>query len=388
MESGGYITGKHTQPFLKLNNLLVRCNVGTRNSTQLKIRMASRWLNAFSDLAPGLQHAIANLGQNVPCPLYGGTDGFRLFDDANETGGGVKQSERVIPEGIDMLMWVNDWSFTKAYDELETWLGGSSINSLPVQNNFIKPVIKNTNSQPLRNWLNKMWKDALILEDVESFPAKIYFKRRWIDGAANAASDLKFHPCLEYKDKHGNKLGTSGALLALVRNNQGIPVSIHRTYIYTNGNKADFGEGNSVRKMTPPVNKQVKGRQIQLFQPINGCIGISEGLETALAVHQAKGFPVWPCISNTMLQTFIPPKGVHTVLNFVDKDRNNAGEKSALILEEQLRLKGIKVLNLLPPTPILPSDAKGVDWADQLIRDSNGFDLIDQALSSCHLKSA
>ncbi len=362
--------------------------MGKRNSTQLKIRMASRWLNAFSDLAPGLRHAITNLGKNVPCPLHGGTDGFRLFDDANETGGGVKQSERVIPEGIDMLMWVNGWSFTEAYDELEAWLGGSRIDSLPVRTIPSKPVTKNSNTRPLRNWLNRMWKDALMLEDIESFPARVYFKRRWIDGAATVATDLKFHPCLEYKDKHGNKLGTSGALLALVRNNQGVPVSIHRTYIYTNGNKADFGEGCSVRKMTPPVSKVIKGRQIQLFQPIDGYIGISEGLETALAVNQARGFPVWPCISNTMLQTFVPPRGVHTVLNFVDKDRNHAGEKSALILEEQLRLKGIKVLNLLPPTPILPSDEKGVDWADQLIRESNGFDLIDEALSSCHLKSA
>lgn len=77
-----------------------------------------------------------------------------------------------------------------------------------------------------------------------------------------------------------------------------------------------------------------------------------------------------------------------TVLNFVDKDRNNAGEKSALILEEQLRLRGIKVFNLLPPTPILQSDEKGVDWADQLMRDIKGFDLIDQTISFSKLRTA
>ncbi len=359
-----------------------------RNSTQLKNRMASRWLSAFSDLAPGLRHAIDNLGKNVPCPLQGGKDGFRLFDDANETGGGVKQSERVIPEGIDMLMWVNGWSFTETFDELEAWLGGSSISTFPVRSVLLKPPSKNSNNQPLRNWLNKMWKEALMLEDILSFPARVYFKRRWIDDAAKVVSDVKFHPCLEYKDKQGNKLGTSGALLALVRNNQGEPVSIHRTYIYSNGYKADFGEGHSARKMTPPVSKQVKGRQIQLFQPVDGYIGISEGLETALAVFQAKSFPVWPCISSTMLQSFVPPKGVHTVLNFVDKDRNKVGEKSALILQEHLKLKGINVINLLPPTPICQFDEKGVDWADQLVRDKKGFDLIDRALSTSHLKSA
>ncbi|MDV7397269.1 toprim domain-containing protein, partial [Arthrospira platensis SPKY1] len=69
-----------------------------------------------------------------------------------------------------------------------------------------------------------------------------------------------------------------------------------------------------------------------MFAPQNGYLGVSEGLETALAVYQAKQFPVWPGLSNTILQSFVPPKGVHTILNFVDKDRNKAGENAAEIL--------------------------------------------------------
>ena len=360
-----------------------------RNSTQLKMMMASRWLSAFSDLAPSLNNAIDNLGKNVPCPLDGGRDGFRLFDDANETGGGVKQAERVIPDGIGMLMWLNRWSFTETFDELEAWLGGSIVETRPVQRAVVsKPKPKCSNNQPLRNWLNRLWKEALSLNDDMSFPALAYFKTRWIDGAEDVMSDIKYHPRLEYKDKDGNSLGTSGALLALVRNNHGIPVSIHRTYITTNGRKTMFGESHSAKKMTPSVCKEVKGRQIQLFHPVDGYIGISEGLETALAVYQAKNFPVWSCINNTMLQSFVPPKGVHTVLNFVDKDRSKAGEQSADILKEQLRLKGINVINLLPPTPIRESDEKGVDWADQLIRDVKGFDIIDEFLPFSNLRTA
>ena len=53
-----------------------------RNSTALKRRMEGRWLSAFLALAPALETAVNKLGKNVPCPIDGGTDGFRLFRDA------------------------------------------------------------------------------------------------------------------------------------------------------------------------------------------------------------------------------------------------------------------------------------------------------------------
>lgn len=356
----------------------------TRNSTELKRQMEGCWLRAFKVLAPSLDTAIDKLGDNVPCPVDGGTDGFRLFKDANYTGGGVKQSWRVFPEGIDILMWVNNWSFVKVYDELEAWLGNKPITTGPVYLHKPKPV----NETSLRQWLNRIWKESLPLDDLMSYPARAYFKYRWVYSAASSASDLRFHPSLNYKDKHGKLLGKFGAVLLLVRNNNGEPVSIHRTFITQGGLKVNLGNTHKSRKMTPPVNKSSKGRHIELFTQQNGFLGVAEGLETALAVHQAKQFPVWPCVSNTMLQNFIPPKGVHTVLNFVDKDRSKAGETSAAILKSKLEQEGIRVLDLLPPTPILETDEKGVDWADQLKRDKSGFDLIDEVMHFTQLKYA
>lgn len=360
--------------------------MGKRNSTQLKSRMAGCWLSAFSALAPVLQQAIDKLGSNVPCPVDGGTDGFRLFRDANETGGGVKQSWRAIPEGIDMLMWVNNWSFTEAYDELESWLDGVPVQSRQVI--YQQPKPKVVDESGLRNWLNKMWSEALPLHHHKAYPARAYFGYRRVSRAALASSDLRFHPSLNYKDSDGNVLGKYGAIVSLIRNNEGLPVAIHRTFISQGGHKVNLGSEHKPKKMTPSVNQRSKGRQIRLFEPEHGLLGVSEGLETALAVYQAKGFPVWPGLSNTMLQGFVPPKGVHTILNFVDKDRNKTGENTALILRANLEPKGIRVLNLLPPTPILDSDKKGVDWADQLERDRAGFDLIDQALAFIDLQSA
>jgi len=352
-----------------------------RNTNELKHEMVGRWLNAFSALAPSLQQAISKKGSSVPCPVNGGTDGFRLFRDANETGGGVKHSWRVFPQGIDLLMWVNDWSFIKTYDELDAWLGDKPFESGSVH----IPKEKNCDDSGLRKWLNRIWSESLTLEDLKAYPARAYFSRRRILTAAQAASNVRFHPQLNYKDKEGKLLGTYGAVLCKVQNNDGTPSQLTRTYIGSNGAKVNLGKRNKSKKMTPSVGKYTKGRQIQLFAPTNGFLGVCEGLETALAVHQAKQFPVWPNLSNTNMYSFVPPPGVHTVLNFVDKDRSKVGESSAEVLREQLESQGIRVIDLLPTIPILDSDEKGVDWADQLIRDPRGFDLLDQALDFIYL---
>lgn len=348
-----------------------------RNSTSLKHRMAGRWLSALGHLAPSLREAIDHLGDSVRCPREGWPDAFRLFKDANETGGGVRHSYRIFAEGIDLLMWVNDWSFPQAFDELEAWLGGKPVEVGPAYIPKPKAVVDET---WLRGWLNKIWQESLPVDHLMAYPARAYFRNRRMSEAATAASDIRFHRCLSYKDKQGNLLGKFGAILALVRNNQGEPVQIHRTFITKGGLKVTLPNPNKAKKMTPPVNKDSKGRQIRLFPPMNGYLGISEGLETALAVQQARQFPVWPGLSNTILHSFLAPEGVHTVINFVDKDRSKAGEESALVIRKNLEAQGKRVIDLIPPTPILDEDAKGVDWADQLMRDPAGFQLLDDVL--------
>ena len=48
-----------------------------------------RWLDILSGLAPDLRPAVEKRGRHVPCPVHGGKDGFRLFRDADQTGGGI-----------------------------------------------------------------------------------------------------------------------------------------------------------------------------------------------------------------------------------------------------------------------------------------------------------
>ena len=47
-----------------------------------------KWSFICRSIAPQLGEAIEKLGRHVPCPVHGGRDGFRVFKDFEETGGG------------------------------------------------------------------------------------------------------------------------------------------------------------------------------------------------------------------------------------------------------------------------------------------------------------
>jgi len=363
-----------------------------RNSSELKRKMMGHWLNALYDLAPSLHYAISNVGDSVPCPVDGGTDGFRLFDlndkySTAETGGGVKHSFRVFAEGIDLLMWVNRWSFPETYDALENWMGDrnhiSVVNSLPIKTKEVSPI----DETKIRKWLNSVWDEAVPMNDPMAEPARQYFASRNILKAGLSAKSIRFHPNLTYTDKQRKYYGTFPAILALVGNNDNQHVGIHRTYLTENGQLIDLGNTNKPKKMTPTVMKHSKGRHARLFSQTGGFIGISEGLETALSVYEAKKFPVWPCKSATNIATFVPPSGIHTVIHFMDKDRSKAGEIAAEKLKERLMPLGFNLINLVPPAQI-PEGKKSVDWADMLSIDIRSFDIIDDIISSTYFKSA
>lgn len=60
--------------------------------------------------------------------------------------------------------------------------------------------------------------------------------------------------------------------------NDGRMVALHRTWLHTDGHKADVP---SVKKQTGAAGP-LAGACIPLFKPMKGQIGIAEGIETAL----------------------------------------------------------------------------------------------------------
>ena len=81
------------------------------------------------------------------------------------------------------------------------------------------------------------------------------------------------------------------AMLALITNSIGEPISVHRTYLAADGGKADlpvqrkavssFGQGPTIR-----------------LAPVAPTMGIAEGIETALSAKKLFGVPTWSVLSD------------------------------------------------------------------------------------------
>jgi len=94
-------------------------------SLTVKKRAKNHWLDVYELLASELDEACGNVGDHVPCPFkehVNSVDGFRLFDDANETGGGVCNSCGTFSDGFSLLMHLKAWSFEKTLSEVSECL--------------------------------------------------------------------------------------------------------------------------------------------------------------------------------------------------------------------------------------------------------------------------
>lgn len=92
------------------------------DARELKQQASYRWLDLINHLAPQANEAIGKLGRHVACPVHGGSDGFRLFKDADQTGGGICNTCGSFSDGFALLQWLNDWSFSEALQAVSNYL--------------------------------------------------------------------------------------------------------------------------------------------------------------------------------------------------------------------------------------------------------------------------
>lgn len=329
----------------------------------VKVAACGRWLEIFSALGPELNDAIKRLGRHVPCPVHGGTDGFRLFNDAAHTGGGICNTCGSFADGIAMLQWLTRRPFQETLMDVHGVLNGAVAS--PIANTSRRPAIDRIDDATLRKILNDTWAESAALTKPESRLALQYLQSRGLTRTLFARlPDLRFHPRLLYREK-GRADRYLPGLLALVRAADGTPVTVHRTYLSEHGDKAKV---RSPRKLfpVPTDGPALAGAAVRLGEP-RKVLGIAEGIETALSAYAASGTPCWSAINATLLERWRPPQGVDIVHIWADRDRNGRGSRAAKVLKARLWKLGIKALIWMPSGEIV-GDAKSVDWNDVLRR--------------------
>lgn len=334
-----------------------------------------RWGSILGALAKPLQPALDNEGKrHCACPVHGGKDGFRFFRDFETTGGAICNTCGKFHDGFSVLQWINGWSAKEAVEEVTEHLTGDRHGkvSTPVRRELPKaqplPAKDNT---AIRSSLNRTWQKAVPMAARGAEPLRLYLARRGL--AKPKTNALKLHPSLAYSD--GEKVtGFHPGMVAVVQAPDGAPVTIHRTYLDEDGNKAKVDEVKKL--MAYPEGLKLSGGAIRLA-PAGRVLGVAEGIETALAAMQGMSIPVWATVNATMMQQFIPPEGTDLILVFCDKDRPSKnhprghGQEAAMRLVERMWAQGKKAMAITPKGEI-PEGAKSLDWLDILNRDGTG----------------
>lgn len=328
----------------------------------IKTQAHGRWPSILTNF--GIDSSLLDGGHHQ-CPVCGGTDRFR-FDDKNGNGDwvcsghGMRRGASVgAGNGIDLLMSYLGKGFREVADEIRQALLGQ----LPkVERPYVSkaPVDR----QEVLSKLNKLLAKSHAV--VGNDPVDRYLKLRGLSEGAPAA--LRYVPSLGYftKGKEGPELkGHFPAMIAQITDVEGNLLAIHRTYLAAKGNgKAPVDEAKKLS------NKGIMGGAIRLFEPKDGFIAITEGIETALAVHELFGWPTWATVATAFMSGVELPKHIDKIVICADFDKIDPlsgarpGHVAAMALREKLRAEGRTVKIMLPPR-------EGMDFLDELVERNN-----------------
>jgi hypothetical protein len=246
-----------------------------------------------------------------------------------------------------LLAWLFGCSTGQAFkiaaDAIENKLGGEipvvraiELSSLPEENQ----------EESLRLAKARIEQILAGVTDITDTPAEVYLRQRGV--LTEGVQDLFFHPELFY----ARDIVFPG-MVGIIRDHAGEVVALHRTFLTEDGQKAPV---TAPKKITPACGP-CAGSAIRLQEPVDGVLGVAEGIETALAAHKLHKMPVWSLVSASWMGKFVPPPGVERVIIFADADQ--VGKDAAVALARRLRDKhGLNVKILAP--------RKGKDYADLL----------------------
>lgn len=316
---------------------------------ELKARARGHWIET---IFPALGITVPpSPTRHGPCPVCGGRDRFRCDDRGGEGTFYCNGCRQHSGDGLALVSRVKGCDFHSAVRLVADVLGCGN-GAAPRRN--LQP--------PTNDTAKYIWDSSTVDEGRVS----TYLQSRALSGTV--PETLRFHVGLRYWDTSGPErrlLGTFPAMVGEIVNVEGQGLGIHRTFLSPDGaGKADVFE---VKKSGKYLDvKTISGGAIRVaaFEPGKPLV-LAEGIETALAIHEAMGWPAWACVSASGLESVQLPEECREIVIGADLDANEAGQLAAEKCAARLRNEGRMVRIVLPPGPI-PEGRKGVDWLDVL----------------------
>ncbi len=311
-------------------------------------RARGRWPQIL--MSSGISEGVLR-NRHGPCPGCGGRDRFR-FDDKEGRGTFVCSqggADVLSGDGFTLLQHAHGWSFTEAMRFVTSIVDNSSDASRlppPCPPDGRCESGSGGKAGEIRPHQEKIQRGILseCSQIMPDGPVAQYLIRR---GLARVLQDLPCdlleHPRLRYYES-GKEFVEHPAMLAVVRGPAGTRSTLHRTYLSQDGQKAGV---SAPRKFMKSVNEGgwTKGA-VQLYAAEEH-LALAEGIESALAVRVATGWPVWSGLTAAGLQAVLLPPSVKEVRVHVDHDE--AGLRAGNKLAQRLASEGRRVKLIVPP---------------------------------------
>lgn len=349
------------------------------------------WVDVLEGVSKSLGDAASEWQKNpksghVYCPVHGGKhgDAFRLWDDADLTGASICNSCGSNPDGFATLQFAENWSFNTALREVAMFLGmWSDYENGKQTYEPAKPdpvLLAKREAQAKQREQEQQARDQRAVKALtrsfdrsiaaaESEVVQRYLRHRGIGRIALDPRVFRFVEDMEYyiKGEDGKPVlfGRFPCLLTLLSDKDGNPVTLHRTYLTPDGQKAPVNKAKKL--MTPPSYLARTGNAIRMTPP-GRVMGVTEGIETAWSVWWATNTPIWPTYSADYLANFEPPDGVEMLIAWVDKDLSGKGLEAGKKLKQRMWERNIQTRIMMPEIDI-PDGESGVDWNDVLKRE-------------------
>jgi putative DNA primase/helicase len=162
---------------------------------------------------------------------------------------------------------------------------------------------------------------------------------------------LRFHACCPMRKQY------VPAMIAVMRDViTGEPSGIHRTALLDDGS----GKRTMLHGMPGKLMLGRAKRAAVMLCARAPCMGIAEGIETALSAQKLFGMPVWACLSAHAIAGFPIIKGLNHLTIFADHDQ--AGIEAAKTSARRHQREGVEVEIRCPPI-------SGDDWNSFLLKE-------------------
>lgn len=188
----------------------------------------------------------------------------------------------------------------------------------------------------------RIWCEA---KPLRGSPAKAYLESRGIRATSAA---LRFHPLTPLGPK--GQVQFLPAMVAAVTLDHGL-VAIHRTFL--KDDQASLAVFDNPKRALG----RLEGAAVRLFAPVEGKLGLAEGIESALSAKALTRIPCWATLGNERFGQVSIPESVRELHLFIDHDAGGRlAEERAFSAYAQ---PGRKIITRRPPRP-------GYDWNDEL----------------------